>query len=69
MAQCCVCFLYGSWESLDSLKILPRGTPTFPTPGQAIPTRFVLLCFVVCVVLSRDKLSSIVVVYVFPIFV
>ena len=35
------CFLlYGSWEALDSLKTLPRGTPTFSTPGEAIPRRF-----------------------------
>ena len=32
--------LYGSWEALDSSKILPRGTPTFSTPGKAIPRLF-----------------------------
>ena len=33
-------FLYGSWETLDSLRILPRGAPTFSTPGKAIPRLF-----------------------------
>ena len=33
-------FLYGSWEALDSSQILPRGTPTFSTPGEAIPRIF-----------------------------
>ena len=32
--------LYGSWEALDSSKILPRGPPTFSTPGQPIPRLF-----------------------------
>ena len=32
--------LYGSWEALDSSKILPRGTPTISTPGEAIPRLF-----------------------------
>ena len=32
--------LYGSWEALDSLNILPRGAPTFSTPGKAIPRLF-----------------------------
>ena len=36
-----LCFLlYGSWEALDSSKILPRGTPTISTPGEAIPRLF-----------------------------
>ena len=30
-------FVYGSWEPLDSLKILPRGVGTFSPIGQAIP--------------------------------
>ena len=33
-------FLYGSWEAPHSSKILPRGTPTFSTPGEAIPRLF-----------------------------
>ena len=37
--------LYGSWEALDSSKILPRGTPTFSTPGEAIPRLFEKLIF------------------------
>ncbi len=41
---CCPKFgfllLYGSWGPLDSLKILPRGTPMFSTPGNAIPRLF-----------------------------
>ena len=32
--------LYGSWEPLDTQKILPRGVGTFSTPGQAIPRIF-----------------------------
>ena len=35
------CFLlYGSWEPLDSLRILPQGVLTFSTPGRAIPRIF-----------------------------
>ena len=30
-------FVYESWEPLDSVKIFPRGTATFATPGKAIP--------------------------------
>ena len=33
-------FLYGSCDALDSSKTLPRGTPTFSTPGEAIPRLF-----------------------------
>ena len=32
-----VFLVYGSWEPLDSLKILSRGVGTFSTPGKAIP--------------------------------
>ena len=39
--------LYGSWEALDSLKTLPRGTPTFSTPGEAIPRLFEKSIFLV----------------------
>ena len=41
------CSLYGSWEALDSLKTLPRGTPTFSTPGEAIPRLFEKSIFLV----------------------
>ena len=30
-------FVYGSWEPLDTQKILPRGVGTFSPIGQAIP--------------------------------
>ena len=35
-----VFLLYGSWEALDSSKILPQGPPTISTPGQPIPRLF-----------------------------
>ena len=36
-----ICFLlYGSWEAIHSSKILPRGPPTFSTPGETIPRLF-----------------------------
>ena len=35
-----VFLLYGSWEALDSFKILPQGPPAFSTPGEAIPRLF-----------------------------
>ena len=30
-------FVYGSWEPLDTQKILPRGVGTFSPIGKAIP--------------------------------
>ena len=62
--------LYGSWEALDSLKILPQGPPTFSTPGQAIPRLFEKSTFVGLMTgysihaWSHDKLPSIVYVFV-----
>ena len=32
--------VYGSWEPLDTQKILPRGVGTFSTIGQALPKIF-----------------------------
>ena len=40
-------FVYGSWEALDSLKILPRGVGTFRPPGKPLPRTFQKSLFVV----------------------
>ena len=32
--------VYGSWEPLDSLEILPRGVGTFRPPGKPLPRIF-----------------------------
>ena len=34
-------FVYGSWEPLDSVKILSRGVGTFSTPGEPVGTTFI----------------------------
>ncbi len=39
--------LYGSWEAIHSSKTLPRGPPTFSTPGEAIPRLFEKSIFLV----------------------
>ncbi len=41
-------FLYGSWGPLDRLQILPRGTPTFSTPGKAMSSCFWKICVFLC---------------------
>ena len=35
-----MCFVYGSWEPLDTQKILPRGVGAFSPIGKAIPRIF-----------------------------
>ena len=37
--------VYGSWEALGSVKILPRGAPTFSTPGKPHSENFFFSTF------------------------
>ena len=50
--------LYGSWEALDSVKILSRGAPTISTPGKPNYEIFVLDFFDVSNPIFKSELST-----------